>query len=53
VSGAKVRDFDFFQRAVALPSLIVNLSMHRNIPAQMKAAHLAMMEATWSVAEAQ
>lgn len=52
VSNTRLPDYDFYRRAVALPSLIVSLSMHRNMPADFKQAHLDMMEATWAVAEA-
>jgi aminoglycoside phosphotransferase (APT) family kinase protein len=51
VSGTRLQDLEFYRRAVTLPSLIVNLSMHRNMPADFKLAHLDMMEATWAVAE--
>lgn len=51
VTQRRVVDFAYFRKAVTLPSLIVSLSMNRNMPEPMRSSHLEMLEPLWAMAE--
>ncbi|MCA8900568.1 MAG: phosphotransferase family protein [Hyphomonas sp.] len=52
VTGRRLKQFDYYRKLVALPSLIVSLSMNRNMPPDMQAGHRQMLEPLWAAAEA-
>ncbi len=51
-TGTRLRHFDYYRKLVTLPSLIVSLSMNRNLPEDMQEGHLQMLEPMWAMAEA-
>lgn len=51
VTGNKIVDFEYFRKFVTVASITTTLSMNRNMPDNMKEAHLQMIEPLWAIAE--
>ena len=51
-TGRRLEHFDYYRWLVTLPSLIVSLSMNRNMPEEMQTGHRQMLEPLWAAAEA-